>query len=211
MKKSRYILMSTLVIGVLFVGCGSEVVQSEGQEISQSGQVQIEQTANSNVNDTLDKFLAGEINAKGNGFYWAESFNISEIPLGEEWDSYSIGDRIDLDNDEEEELVLNGPYGGMYLDVIGDKIIVFASGDGTASNLSYINCDDGIWIVHSDTMHSGRTYYRMEKYSGTDNMTDCVTLECYEQGKNSSSQYYLNGNEVSESAYKEQYLFYFGE
>lgn len=32
-------------------------------------------------------------------------------------DSYSVGDRVDLDNDGIEELILNGPNGGMYLDV----------------------------------------------------------------------------------------------
>lgn len=159
----------------------------------------------------LDKFLAGEINAEGNGFYPAESFHISDLPQGEEWDSYSIGDRIDLDNDGEEELIINGPYGGMYLDTSADGVKVFAGGDGTASNLSYVHWNGETWIVHSDTMHSDRTYYKLEKYDGAENVVDTITLESYRQEENEPVKYYLNGSEVAETEYGEYYQNLFGD
>lgn len=162
-------------------------------------------------NDMLDKFLAGEINAEANGFYRTESFNISELPQGEEWDSYSIGDRVDIDNDGEEELIINGPYGGMYLDGSADGVKVFAGGEGTASNLSYIHCNEETWIVHSDTMHSDRIYYKLEKYSGADNVVDSITLESYQQEENGPLKYYLNGSEVPETEYAEYYQNFFGD
>lgn len=36
----------------------------------------------------------------------------------------SVGERVDLDNDGEEELIINGAYGGIYLDVRDNKIYV---------------------------------------------------------------------------------------
>uniref|UniRef100_UPI0040568CF8 hypothetical protein n=1 Tax=Acetatifactor sp. TaxID=1872090 RepID=UPI0040568CF8 len=172
--------------------------------------VMTEETVNAKVNDLLDKFLAGEINADGNGLYGRMSFNISELPMsGEDWLSYSVGDRLDLDNDGEDEQILYGPYGGMYLDASDDGVKVFAVGNGTASVLSYTYCDNEIWIVHSDTTHGGRKYYELKKYSGADNVTDSVTLAIFEE--NETTQYYLNRNEISESEYDELYQMFFGE
>ena len=162
-------------------------------------------------NSQLDEFISGKINADGNGLYGDDSFNISELPMNEEeWDSYSIGDKIDLDNDGNDELILNGPYGGMYIDASDDGVKVFATGDGTASNLSYTYCDNEIWIVHSDTMHGGRSYYKLQKYSGADNIVESVTLEMYySEDETAAKTYYYNGNEISQSEYDELYMKYF--
>ena len=87
----------TLLFGmlVLVVGCGRNDKESD---------------------ELLDAFLAGEIPA----FYGdagESSINFDQLPVDEEdWISYSVGERIDLDNDGENELILNGPYGGMYID-----------------------------------------------------------------------------------------------
>jgi hypothetical protein len=56
--------------------------------------------------------------------------------LGQEWDAYSIGEKTDLDNDGENELIINGPYGGIYLDARDNKVYEFASGEGSALILS---------------------------------------------------------------------------
>ncbi len=205
-SKKRQNMLIGIVMIMLLTGCSANNVPQGEAELST--QVQTEIPINVNENNLIDKFLSGEVNAEGNGLY-VESFNISELPMNEEWDSYSIGDRIDLDNDGEEELILNGPYGGMYLDCSDDTIKVFASGDGTASNLSYVCCDNEVWIVHSDTMHSDREYYRLEKYSGADNITDSVVLEIYEQAETGRKEYYLNGNKVSDLEYNEVYQTFF--
>lgn len=184
--------------------------EKETEETAQNAQVQTAETVNTKVNDLLDKFLTGEINADGNGLYGEESFNMSELQMDEEdWLSYSVGDRLDLDNDGEDEQILKGPYGGMYLDASNDGVKVFAAGSGTAHTLSYTYCDSEIWIVHSDIMHVGRKYYKLEKYSGADNVIDSVTLAIFEE--NETKQYYLNRNEISESEYDELYQKFFGE
>jgi hypothetical protein len=67
------------------------------------------------------------------------TFMFSDLPQDPyEWDSYSIEPLgVDLDNDGDEELILKGPYGGMYIDVRDDKVYVLAEGEGTTGELSY--------------------------------------------------------------------------
>lgn len=207
----RSVWTSVFFVSVLLAGCGSGKLQPTEEEMSAGSPYGVEKHIMVTVNDGIDKFLAGEINAEGNGFYREETFYVSELPTGEEWDAYSVGDKLDLDNDGEEELILNGPYGGMYLDSFGGKVKVFAGGDGTASVLSHTECDGEMWIVHSDTTHVGRKYYKLEKYSGADNVTECIILECHEQEGDGHRWYYLNGNEVTESEYNEFYEKFFGD
>ena len=101
--KFTWILLFGMV--VLVVGCGRDDKESD---------------------ELLDAFLAGEIPA----FYGdagESSINFDQLPVDEEdWISYSVGERIDLDNDGENELILNGPYGGMYIDARGGKTYVLA-------------------------------------------------------------------------------------
>ena len=157
------------------------------------------------------RFLRGEIAAEGNGIYAADSFYIDELVTEEEtWDSYNIGYMLDLDNDGEEELILNGPNGGMFLDASDDSVKVLAAGEGTASNLSYVKCGDEYWIVHSDILHSDRKYYHLEMYAGADKIAGSITLETRYSAENMVT-YYLNGMEVSEAEYEEIYQKYFGD
>ena len=143
----------TLLFGMLVfvVGCGRNDKESD---------------------ELLDAFLAGEIPA----FYddsGEESLRFDQLPVSEEdWYSYSVGERIDLDNDGENELILNGPYGGMYIDARGGKTYVLAVGEGTAGVLSYTHYDSATWIVHSDTTHAGRQTYWLTRYDGDGNIAD---------------------------------------
>lgn len=57
--------------------------------------------------ELLDAFLADEIPA----FYEDGTATVMRSDLdGEDYESYSVGERTDLDNDGEEEQILNGPY-----------------------------------------------------------------------------------------------------
>lgn len=193
MKKK--IVSVVLLISVLLSGCGAGENEQKASDI------------------LMDKFLTGEIAADGNGFYGNDAFYISELQMDEEeWDSYRVGDRIDLDNDGVNEQILFGPYGGMYLDVSDNNVKVFASGEGTARNLSYTHYDNEIWIVHSDTTHSNRLYYVLDKYMGADNIVESITLEMYESTEDETAlkTYYFNGNEISEQKYNELYQKYLG-
>ncbi len=83
-----------------------------------------------------------------------------------EWDSYSVGEKVDLGNDGENELIICGPYGGIYLDARDNGVYAFAAGDGEACTLSYIYYDNGgIWIMYSNRMNAGYEAY-MHKAAG---------------------------------------------
>ena len=116
----------------------------------------------------LQQFLDDEIEATSIYEDGTErTFKYSDLPHEEDdWESYSYDDDcfVDLDNDDENELILNGPYGGMYLDARDGKVYVLAEGEGTAGTLSYAQYEDLTYIVHSDTSHGGRQIHIFDRY-----------------------------------------------
>ncbi len=129
-------------------------------------------TVKSESEELLDAFLAGDIPA----FYdnEEESVIMFEWLMVDEEDyfSYSVGERIDLDNDGENEQIVNGPYGGIYFDARNGKVYVLSEGEGTAGVLFYTDYDSATWIVHSDTTHAGRQTYWLTRYDGEGNIAD---------------------------------------
>lgn len=125
--------------------------------------------------ELLDAFLAGEIPAlysEGTG-----AFMVSDLTFDEEdYFSYSVGERVDLDNDGEDEQILNGPYGGIYLDVRDGEVYVLSEGEGTAGVLFFTQFDNAGWIVHCDITHAGRQVYWLKQYDGGGKIVDEFTL-----------------------------------
>ena len=206
-------IISVAMVCILLAGCGGKKPQMDNGSIQDTlileDTQETEQSGKIEADDLLDQFLAGEIEADGNNLYFEDSFHISELQMDvEDWSSYSIGERLDLDNDEDNEQVLNGPYGGMYLDAADGKVKVFAFGEGTARNLSYTSFDGEMWIAYSDVTHAGRECYFLEKYYGAENLAETISLERYE--KEDCVTYYLNGQEVSSSIYGNEYDKFFG-
>lgn len=160
-KRSMKKLFAGGILLLLLAGCG------RNSEEAASGA--------SDAERLLDAFLAGEIPAIRDG---GEEFMIDQLPFEEEdWASYSVGERIDLDNDGENEQIVNGPYGGIYLDARDEKVYVLAEGEGTAGVLLYTNYDNATWIVHCDTLHGGRQIYWLTKYDGEGKIADEFRLE----------------------------------
>lgn len=160
------IVIFLLILLLLLSGCG----RSNEETISEvSGS---HSTVKSKSEELLDAFLAGEIPAiYDNGDEAVIMFD--QLPFDEEdWISYSVGERIDLDNDGENEQIVNGPYGGIYFDARDGKVYVLAEGEGTTGILSNTDYDNATWIVHSDTTHMGRQTYWLTKYDGEGNIVD---------------------------------------
>ncbi len=176
MKKKLLINAIGLAIMLTVSGCGN-IVDSEvpinEKSISNTAKEETAETTEKSDEavDLLDQFVAGEIEA---GYFDSDyNFKITDLNMNpEEWDAYSVGDRRDLDNDGEEELIMNGPYGGMYLDVKDGKVMVLAEGEGTAGEMTYVEYENAIWIVHSDISHVGRMLYNFKKYKGANNIID---------------------------------------
>ncbi len=120
--------------------------------------------------ELLDLFTNGSIYAVDSTDS-TRTFYITDLNMNsEEWDSYSIGEKVDLDNDGENELGINGIYGGIYLDARDNKVYEFASGGGTALKLSYTCYNGAIWIMYSNRMNVGYEAYHMKKFEGADNL-----------------------------------------
>ena len=123
-----------------------------------------------NAEELLDLFINGSISAEDPADL-TSAFYISDLNMNAgEWDSFSVGEKVDLDNDGENELIMNGPYGGIYLDARDNRVYKFAAGDGNACILSYTYFNGDVWILYSNGMNVGYESYHMEKFEGADNL-----------------------------------------
>ena len=186
-----------------------ETINSEKSNVNQQeNSVQTVENADSEMTteELLDSFINGSINAV-NSTDLTSTFYITDLNMdSEEWDSYSIGETIDLDNDGEDELIINGPYGGIYLDARGNKVYEFAAGEGTALTLSYVVYNGAIWIMYSNNMNTGYEAYHMERFEGADSLVGEMNFsEEFDDKNNSESEikYKLNGTEISHDEYTE--------
>ncbi|WP_026491992.1 hypothetical protein [Butyrivibrio sp. XPD2002] len=139
-----------------------EVLQKD--EAEETSQQETEKPVSGSL---FDQFINDEIPAIRIAEDGTESsFNYSELPHDEEdWESYFVRDeKADVDNDGEDELIMDGPYGGMYLDERDGKVYVLTEGEGTTGYLSYADYEGKTYIVHSDTSHGGRQIYVFDRY-----------------------------------------------
>lgn len=156
--------------------------------------------------ELLDLFINGSISAISSEDS-ASAFYITDLDMDSgEWDSYSIGERADLDNDGENELIIYGPYGGIYLDARNNKVYEFAVGEGDALVLSYVVYNGSTWIMHSNRMNTGYEAYHMEKFEGADNLAAEMNFSeelVDEDNVEGKEKYTLNGTEISYDEYFE--------
>lgn len=154
--------------------------------------------------ELLDLFINGSISANSSE---NSAFYITDLDMDSgEWDSYSIGERVDLDNDGENELIICGPYGGKYLDARNNKVYEFAAGEGDGLVLSYIVYNGFTWIMYSNRMHTGYEAYHMEKFEGADNLVAEMNFDeelVDEDNVEGEEKYTLNGTEISYEEYFE--------
>ncbi len=157
------------------------------------------------VDELLDSFINGLADAVDSEDS-ASTFSVSDLNLdSEEGDAYSIGEKVDLDNDGENELIINGPYGGIYLDARDDKVYEFAAGEGTALILSYTYYNGAVWIMYSNRSSAGFEVYHIEKFEGADNLTAEMNFgeESDPDNAEAGIKYTLNGDEISYDEYSE--------
>lgn len=173
MKNNGFINLLLFLSLLLLTGCGKNIMETI------LGETEENSTAGTESEMLLDAFLANEIPAiyaigDGSGIMF------DQLPVDEEdYFSYSVGERIDLDNDGENEQIVTGPYGGIYFDARDGEVYVLAEGEYAVGLLSYTNYDNAVWIVHSDTMHAGRQVHWLTKYDGEGNIVDEFQLAAY--------------------------------
>ena len=183
-------------------------IQDTGAENQQESSMQeAEDTGlEATADELLDLFINGSVCAVDSADL-TSTFYITDLNMDtEEWDSYSIGEKIDLDNDGENELIISGPYGGMYLDARDNKVYEFAAGDGNALILSYVVYNGAIWIMYSNSMNAGYESYHMERFEGADYLVGEINFSeelIDENNSESGMKYTWNGNEISYEEYTE--------
>lgn len=185
---------------------GNETINAEASSVNQlENSLQAVQNADSKrtAEELLDLFINGSIGAVDSTDL-TSAFYISDLNMNSgEWDSFSIGEKVDLDNDGENELVLNGPYGGMYLDARDNRVYEFAAAGGTAVILSYTYYNGAVWILYSNRSSAGFEFYHMEKFEGADNLVAEMNFgeEFDINNAEAGVKYTLNGVEISADEY----------
>lgn len=196
--KKIAILVCVFVTALNIVACGQEKAEESNAQTDKSTDTEM------TTEELLDLFINGSISAirsEDSAFY------ITDLDMDSgEWDSYSIGERVDLDNDGENELIICGPYGGIYLDARNNKVYEFAAGEGDGLVLSYVVYNDSTWIMYSNRMHTGYEAYHMEKFEGADNLVEEMNFDeelVDEDNVEGEEKYTLNGTEISYDEYFE--------
>ena len=186
----------------------NETINEEKSDINQqkSDMQEVEDTSiEATADELLDLFINGSRGAVDSTDL-ASSFYITDLNMDlEKEDSYSIGEKIDLDNDGENELIISGPYGGIYLDARDNKVYEFAVADGTALILSYTYYNGAVWIMYSNRSSAGFEAYHMEKFEGADNLVAEMNFgeEFDINNAEAGMKYTLNGSEISYDEYTE--------
>lgn len=207
--KKIAILACVFLTALNVTACGQkkedEVVNTdESLTRQQEGSVQTVEGTDLTTEELLDLFVNGSISAISSEDS-TSAFYITDLDIDSgEWDSYSIGERVDLDNDGENELIICGPYGGIYLDARDNKVYEFAAGEGDGVVLSYVVYNGSTWIMYSNRMHTGYEAYHMEKFEGADNLV--AEMNSYEElvdedNVEGKEKYTLNGTEISYDEY----------
>ena len=127
----------------------------------------------------LDEAIAGKIPVHVKEESGKEStYYITDLPH-DKTDAlgyYEVGERIDLDNDGEKELVIEGPYGGIYVDARGQEVYELARGDGTALQLYHADYNGKTYICHVDNSHGGREIFKMDQFNGKGEIVESTEL-----------------------------------
>ncbi|MCR5107893.1 MAG: hypothetical protein K6B28_06985 [Lachnospiraceae bacterium] len=160
--------------------------ESSGQTVSEADKL-------------LDAFINNEIPASYES--GDEEFFISDLMAYNQYEEiFSVGERLDLDNDGENEQIINNLYGGIYIDASNGSLKEFTGGYDSASQISYTEYDDAVWIVHSDDTHQGREVYELTRYEGADNIVDSFELR---------ADYWNNYDETGIDEYNETNEFHY--
>ena len=196
--KKIAILVCVFMTVLNIVACGQEKAEESNAQTDKSTDTEM------TTEELLDLFINGSISAirsEDSAFY------ITDLDMDSgEWDSYSIGERVDLDNDGENELIICGSYGGIYLDARNNKVYEFAAGEGDGLVLSYVVYNGSTWIMYSNRMHTGYEAYHMEKFEGADNLVEEMNFDeelVDEDNVEGEEKYTLNGTEISYDEYFE--------
>ena len=153
-------------------------------------------------NELFQQFLNDELKVDGSTFseIFAEGIDFAGIP-----GAYYI----DLDDDGEDELLVDGFYYGWEVyDIVDGEIKHIDGGCGTADNVSIKKGNGHYYVAHTDFMHSGRKFMELVRFDEKGEVIETIYIIAIYEGQDdydeNSTFYYYEGD--IENAYDDANL-----
>ncbi len=182
------------------------------EKVTDDRSVEKEDAISDYDNESLSyaNFLSGEIPAyNSEGFErWVTDYEFDDS----DWNCYRIGKLKDIDNDGEPEQIMEGPKGGFYLDIYSEKVNICRPGKLDFGEMTYIEQNDGWWILYKDLSHSDREAYDFVKMKGA-SIEEEMYMTKYEvmnADGETETHYYIDDQEVSMEKYNKKKFDYLG-
>ncbi len=164
------VIMSILLI--ILYGCygnSDDIVDSGvASNIIEEGEAVIDQETAIKI---YVRALAGELPVYAKVYGEEYTYLITDLPHEDDiqW-NYHVLDYHDVNNDHIKDLIMSGPYNGVYLSIRRKEgniqVYELARGEGMSGVLQYVEIDGMTYIAHVDNTHYGREYYYMDAYRG---------------------------------------------
>jgi hypothetical protein len=181
MKKVEIMILIG-VAAIVAVSCSSKTENlSETDTAKEAVTADADMTSAPNAQEEADKLFEKAISGEIPVIAYYEDIDISyyipDLPNDpDDWESYSVGERVDLDNDGVKELIINGPYGGRYIDARDGGVYQLAQGEGTTGELWHVDYNGNTYICHVDNSHGGREIFMMDQYNGDGEIVEATSL-----------------------------------
>lgn len=162
---------------------------------------------NASPESCFEDFLNNKMPAyRGDGTeIWEKDIVFDE----DDWNCYKIGEQFDVDNDGEKEQLIDGPKGGFFLDCRNNQLYVWPDVSNPMGDMTYRQIEGEYWIIYKDALSSGREYFRILKYMGSDKVED-IGIKKLEVSEN-EYEYYINSELSTEEAFLDIKKKYIGE
>ncbi|MCR4758199.1 MAG: hypothetical protein K5792_10410 [Butyrivibrio sp.] len=161
-----------------------------------------EKKASKEGNELFQQFLNDELTVNGSKFteIFADGIDFDGIPR-----AYYI----DLDDDGEDELLVDGFYYGWEVyDIVDGEIKHIDGGCGTADNVSIKKGNGHYYVAHTDFMHSGRKFMELVRFDEKGEAIETIYIIAIYEGQDdydeNSTFYYYEGD--IENAYDDANL-----
>ena len=151
--------------------------------------------------ENLDRFVNGESAATSVD----DNGKVTYVFL-DEMDDYSVGERVDIDNDGEAEQLFDGPFGIRIIDAFYPlenffRMYCYDFGGENGATAACVKYQDASWVLVQDVAED-HAAYTMIKFSGMQNEVERFEFG-WKTSADGSKNYYQNENGISEDDFNQ--------
>ena len=167
--RNRFVVAGMVFIAFLLLGCTND----------DTDPILIDENDTGSADSMYEEFLNNELPVMID--HENEEYSFYYEHFEKNWDYYEGYTpefiRLDFDNDGQNELAWNELfYGTTIIDARDNNLYILAEGGGTTDVCSYTFYNNEVWIVYSDTTHTGREKYYFHKFNGNGEIVDSFNL-----------------------------------